>query len=170
MLSCICILTWKYLYITVMALVGFSASAVQALTYQNGDYMGSLNKKASGAQCFIMALGLFWDIVTGLPWTPNGVGSLGPRGYCILLPGAHYLTINSPYGADSSLNKLLYYYYSSIVVSYFQIDLNINFKFFQWFQLINNKDLWFGIHIQHFPNGIKWRKWKEEISWRESWM
>ena len=29
--------------------------------------MGSLNKKASGAQCFIMALGLFWDIVTGLP-------------------------------------------------------------------------------------------------------
>ena len=24
-------------------------------------------KKASGAQCFIMALGLFWDIVTGLP-------------------------------------------------------------------------------------------------------
>ena len=47
------------IYITVMALVGFSASAVQALTYQNGDYMGSLNKKASGAQCFIMALGLF---------------------------------------------------------------------------------------------------------------
>ena len=44
------------LYITVMA-----------LAYQNGDYMGSLNKKASGAQCFIMALGLFWDIVTGLP-------------------------------------------------------------------------------------------------------
>ena len=43
----------------VMALVGFSASTVQALTY--GDYMGSLNKKASGAQCFIMALGLFWD-------------------------------------------------------------------------------------------------------------
>ena len=67
MLSCICMLTWKYLYITVMALVGFSASAVQALTYQNGDYMGSLNKKASGAQCFIMALGLFWDILTGLP-------------------------------------------------------------------------------------------------------
>ena len=54
-----------------------------------------------------MALGLFWDIVTGLPWTPNGVGSLEPRGYCIFLPGAHYLTINSPYGADSSLNKLL---------------------------------------------------------------
>ena len=75
MLSCICMLSWKYLYITVMALVGFSASAVQALTYQNGDYMGSLNKKASGV--------------------------------CIFLPGAHYLTINSPYGADSSLNKLL---------------------------------------------------------------
>ena len=112
MLSCICMLTWKYLYITVMALVGFSASAVQALTYQNGDYMGSLNKKASGAQCFIMALGLFWDIVTGLPWTPNGVGSLGPRGYCIFLPGAHYLTINSPYGADSSLNKLLLLLYA----------------------------------------------------------
>ena len=67
----------------------------------------ALNIKASGAQCFIKALGLFWDIVTGLPWTPNGVGSLGPRGYCIFLPGAHYLTINSPYGADSSLNKLL---------------------------------------------------------------
>ena len=94
-------------FITVMALVGFSASAVQALTYQNGDYIGSLNKKASGAQCFIMALGLFWDIVTGLPWTPNGVGFLEPRGYCIFLPGAHYLTINSPYGADSSLNILL---------------------------------------------------------------
>ena len=54
-----------------------------------------------------MALGLFWDIATGLPWTPNGVGSLEPKGYCIFLPGAHYLTINSPYGADSSLNKLL---------------------------------------------------------------
>ena len=66
MLSCICMLTWKSL-ITVMALVGFSATAVQALTYQKGDYMGSLNKKASGAQCFIKALGLFWDIVTGLP-------------------------------------------------------------------------------------------------------
>ena len=69
--------------------------------------MGSLNKKASGAQCFIMALGLFWDIATGLPWTPNGVGSLEPKEYCIFLPGAHYLTINSPNGADSSLNKLL---------------------------------------------------------------
>ena len=45
MLSCICMLTWKYLYITVMALVGFSASAVQALTYQNGDYIGSLKQK-----------------------------------------------------------------------------------------------------------------------------
>ena len=29
-----------------------------------------------------------------------------PRGYCIFLPVAHYLTINSPYGAHSSLNKL----------------------------------------------------------------
>ena len=94
-------------YIILMALVGFSASAVQALTYQNGDYIGSLNKKASGAQCFIKALGLFWDIVTGLPWTPNGVCSFEPRGYCTFLPGAHYLTINSPYGADSSLNKIL---------------------------------------------------------------
>ena len=63
-----------------MALVGLSASAVQALTYQNGDYMKLLNKKASGAQCFIMASGLFWDIVTGLPYTPNGVSSLEPRG------------------------------------------------------------------------------------------
>ena len=57
----------EFFYITEMALVGFNASAVQALTYQNGDYMGSLNKKASGAQCFIMALGLFWDIVLGQP-------------------------------------------------------------------------------------------------------
>ena len=34
-----------------------------------GTIWGPLNKKASGAQCFIMALGLFWDIyiVTGLP-------------------------------------------------------------------------------------------------------
>ena len=54
------------IYITVMALVRFGAFAV-TLAYQNEDYMGSLNKKASGAQCFIMALGLFWDIVTGLP-------------------------------------------------------------------------------------------------------
>ena len=68
------------LYITMMALVGFSTSAVQALAYQNGDYMGSLNKKVSGAQCFIMGLGLFWDIAAGLPWTPNDVGSLEPRG------------------------------------------------------------------------------------------
>ena len=55
----------------------------------------------------LLAVGLFWDIATGLPWTPNGVGSLEPRGFCIFLPGAHYLTINSPHGADSSLNKLL---------------------------------------------------------------
>ena len=48
-----------------------------------------------------------WDIATGLAWTPNGVGSLEPRGYCIFLPGVHYLTINSPDGADSSLYKLL---------------------------------------------------------------
>ena len=91
--------------------------------------MGSLNKKASGAQCFIMALGLFWDVVTGLPWTPNGVGSLEPKGCCtyIFLPaiGAYYLTINSPYGADSSLNKLLRYYYHSYLTSngqYFSIS------------------------------------------------
>ena len=52
---------------TVMALVGFSASAAQALAYKQGDYiMGSLNKKASGAQCFIMALGVFRNLVTGL--------------------------------------------------------------------------------------------------------
>ena len=69
--------------------------------------MGLLNKKASGAQCFIMALGLFWDILTGLPWTPNCIGSLEPRGYCIFLPDVHFLTLNSPYGADASLNKLL---------------------------------------------------------------
>ena len=55
------------LHIIVIALVGFSASAVQALTYQNGNYIRSLNKKASGAQCLIMALGLFWDTVNGLP-------------------------------------------------------------------------------------------------------
>ena len=72
-----------------------------------GTIWGRWTKRASGAQCFIMALGLFWDIVTGLPWTPNGVGSLEPKGCCIFLPGAHYLTINSPDGADSSLNKLL---------------------------------------------------------------
>ena len=36
------------------------------LTYQNEDYMGSLNKKVSDPQCFIIALGLFWDIVTDL--------------------------------------------------------------------------------------------------------
>ena len=53
-------------YIIVM--VGFIASAVQALTYRSGDYMGSLNKKTPGAQCFIMALGLFWDSVTDLQY------------------------------------------------------------------------------------------------------
>ena len=58
----------RNLYITEMALVGFSASAVQVLTYQNG-YMRSLNKTASGAHSalYLMALGLIWDIVTGLP-------------------------------------------------------------------------------------------------------
>ena len=41
------------LYTTVTALVGFIASAlsaVQAVMQQNVDYMGALNKKASGAQ------------------------------------------------------------------------------------------------------------------------
>ena len=47
------------------------------------------NKKASGAQCFIMAVGLFWDIVTDLLWAPNGVGSLEPKRCCVFLPGAH---------------------------------------------------------------------------------
>ena len=47
------------------------------------------------------------DWPTLVPWTSNGVGSLEPKKYCIFLPGAHYLTINSPNGADSSLNKLL---------------------------------------------------------------
>ena len=50
---------FRNLYKTLMALVEFSTSAVQALTYKNGDYMGSLNKKVSGAEYFIMALGLF---------------------------------------------------------------------------------------------------------------
>ena len=57
----------RNLHVTMMALVGFSVSAVQALTYKNGDYMESLNKKVSGTLCFIMALSLFWDIVAGLP-------------------------------------------------------------------------------------------------------
>ena len=52
------------------------------------------------------SLGLFCDIVTGLPWISNGDGSLEPRVYCIFLPGAHYLTINSPDGAGSSSFKL----------------------------------------------------------------
>ena len=28
---------------------------------------GVVEQKGSGAKCFIIALGLFWDIVTGLP-------------------------------------------------------------------------------------------------------
>ena len=36
---------------------------------------------------------------------PNGVGSLEPRGYCIFLPGAHYLTINSPYGGNNGADS-----------------------------------------------------------------
>ena len=53
MLSYICRLTWESLY-NRMALVGFNASPV------NGDYnIRSLNKKASGAQYFIMALVCF---------------------------------------------------------------------------------------------------------------
>ena len=53
----------RNLIISVMALVGFSASAIQALKYHNGDYMVLLNKKAYDGQSFILALGLFWDIV-----------------------------------------------------------------------------------------------------------
>ena len=53
--------------------------------------------------------------------TLNGVGSLESRGYCIFLPGAHYLTIYSPHGNDSSLNKLLLLIillYLSVVILY----------------------------------------------------
>ena len=68
MLSCICMLTWEEHYITVMALVVFSASAVQALMYQNGDVYGVAEQKGVWrTSAIIMALGLFWDIVTGLP-------------------------------------------------------------------------------------------------------
>ena len=70
-----------------------------------------------------MALGLIWDIVTGLPWTLNGVGSLEPRGYCIFLPGDHYLTIYSPHGADSSLNKLLLLLFAYFLVRLFRVHL-----------------------------------------------
>ena len=65
------------LYITVMALVGFSTSA--ALAYQPmGTIWGRWTKRRHGALCFIMALGLFWDIVTGLPWTPSHTNILFP--------------------------------------------------------------------------------------------
>jgi len=50
-----------------MARAKFSAYAVYSLTYQNGDYMGSLKKKELDARGFIVALGLIWNIVTGLP-------------------------------------------------------------------------------------------------------
>ena len=49
--------------------VGFDASAVQVLTYQNKT-LGLLNKKAFGTKSYIMAFDLFWDIKTdemGLP-------------------------------------------------------------------------------------------------------
>ena len=48
-----------------------SMKAITSMYFTDSMYVihssSSLNKKASGAQCFIMALGLFWDIVTGLP-------------------------------------------------------------------------------------------------------
>ena len=72
-----CVITacnWN-LYITVVALAEFSVSAVQALTYENGDYMGSLNKKVSGAQCIIMGFFGYRD------WTPNGISFLEHEGY-----------------------------------------------------------------------------------------
>ena len=87
--------------------MGFSASAVKRWRTKMGTLWGRWTKRRLAHSAFIMALGLFWDIVTGLPWTPNGVGSLEPRGFCIFLPGAHYLTIYNPYGADSSLKILL---------------------------------------------------------------
>ena len=77
------------LYKTVMALVGFCVFAFQALTYQNGGYMGLLYKKVSGAQCFIMAFnrfvfgyrdwptlnqGLIQDFFSGCP-CPHGIRS-----------------------------------------------------------------------------------------------
>ena len=66
--------------------------------------MVSPNKAVSGEQCFIMDLGLFWKIVTGLATkTPNGIDFLEPGGYCIFLPGVHFLTLND--GADALLNK-----------------------------------------------------------------
>ena len=59
-------------------MVGFSASA-SMLTYKNGDYIGSLNKKSSGAQCFfIMALGLFSDMLTA--YFEHPMALLKPRG------------------------------------------------------------------------------------------
>ena len=72
--------------------------------------MGSLRKKITKrhlARNALMALCLFWDIMTSLPCTPNGVGFLEHKGYCILLQGVYFWTLNSPDGADASLNKLL---------------------------------------------------------------
>ena len=42
-------------------------------------------------------------ITNGLTSDPNGVG--------FLEPGVHFMSLNSPDGADALLNKLYYYYY-----------------------------------------------------------
>ena len=133
-------------------------------------YMGSLNKKASGAQCFIMALGLFWDIATGLPWTPNGAGSLEPKEYCIFLPGAHYLTINSPNGADSSLNKLLLLLYG-ILNMWYLVNIDLFSKFFHGFWklvqysiacwLQRSVSVCFSTDIKNFRLSIDYRNFNE---------
>ena len=69
-----------------------------------GLYDGVAKQNRVWRTVFYNGFRLFWDIVTGLATkTPNGVGFLEPEGYCIFLPGVHFLTLND--GADALLNK-----------------------------------------------------------------
>ena len=64
-----------------------------------------------------MTLWISWLAYLGLPFGISWLAYLEHpmasallnllKEYCIFLPGSHYLTIYSPNGADSSLNKLL---------------------------------------------------------------
>ena len=76
-----------------LALVEFSASAVQGADSLKWGLYGVAEQKASGAQGFIMALGLFWDIATGLYLEHPMASAFLIEPYCIFLPGVHFLTL-----------------------------------------------------------------------------
>ena len=108
MLSCICMLSWKYLSITVMALEVLSASAVEALEIRTWGLYGVAEQKGV---CRTVLYNGFRNVMGYRNWPtlkhPMAWALLDLGGTISSLPGAHYPTINSPYGADSWLNTLL---------------------------------------------------------------